>query len=71
MKKIVLLVLLAGSVTATFAKVIKINVTDFQFVNKTVNAKVGDTIHVGLGERARILQRLPLFRRESHPGIDL
>jgi len=44
MKKIVLLVLLAGSVTATFAKVIRINVTDFQFQLKTVNAKVGDTI---------------------------
>ena len=44
MKKIVLIVLLAGSVTATFAKKVKISVTDFQFVNKTVNAKVGDTI---------------------------
>ncbi|HEY6979080.1 MAG TPA: plastocyanin/azurin family copper-binding protein [Chitinophagaceae bacterium] len=44
MKKVVLLAFAVGSVTGAFAKVIKINVTDFQFKAKTVNAKVGDTI---------------------------
>jgi plastocyanin len=44
MKKIVLLAFLVCSFTATFAKIIRIKVVDNQFLNATVNAKVGDTI---------------------------
>jgi plastocyanin len=44
MKKIVLLSFLISSFTATFAKIITVQVVNFQFMPSTVNAKVGDTI---------------------------
>src|SRR5215470_2135544 len=44
MKRVTLLAFLIGSVTAAFSKTILVNVTNFQFTSKTVNAKVGDVI---------------------------
>jgi len=44
MKKVILLAFLIGCFTFAHANTIKINVVDFQFKAKTVNAKVGDTI---------------------------